>query len=112
MVTAVEEEKGRLTMRVMTAEGRVLVKTPGTYRQASNFVKCALPLQISRYNVNVSHKEPSKRKPLTISSLFSQLRVKGGKCVLDPHKIKDTKRPKKDKARKSESYSQYIYKVL
>ena len=49
-----------------------------------------------------------------ISSLFSQLRVKGGKCVLDPHyrKIKDTKRPKKDKARKSESYSAYIYKVL
>ena len=38
MVTAVEEEKGRLTMRVMTAEGRVLVKTPGTYRQASNCV--------------------------------------------------------------------------
>jgi len=75
METAVEEEKGRLTMRVKTAEGMVLVKTPGTYRQ---------------------------------------LRVKGGKCVLDPHyrKIKDTKRPKKDKARKSESYSAYIYKVL
>ena len=38
METAVEEEKGRLTMRVKTAEGMVLVKTPGTYRQASNFV--------------------------------------------------------------------------
>ena len=58
--------------------------------------------------------DPSNRKPFTKSSLFSQLRVKGGKCVLDPHyrKIKDTKRPKKDKARKSESYSAYIYKVL
>ena len=38
METAVEEEKGRLTMRVKTAEGMVLVKTPGTYRQASKFV--------------------------------------------------------------------------
>ena len=38
MVTAAEEEKGRLTMRVKTAEGMVLVKTPGTYRQASNCV--------------------------------------------------------------------------
>ena len=37
METAAEEVKGRLTMRVMTKEGfRVLVKTPGTLRQASN----------------------------------------------------------------------------
>ena len=67
MVTAAEEEKGRLTMRVKTAEGMVLVKTPGTYRQASNFVNS---VQICRYNVNVSYKHPSKRKPLT-KSLYS-----------------------------------------
>ena len=40
MVTAAEEVKGRLTMRVMTGDGtRVLVKTPGTLRQASIYVQ-------------------------------------------------------------------------
>ena len=35
MVTAAEEVPGRLTMRVKTRDGMVLVKTPGTLRQAS-----------------------------------------------------------------------------
>ena len=64
METAVEEEKGRLTMRVKTAEGMVLVKTPGTYKQASNFVNSVHYL--SKY-ADTMLMDPSKRKPLTIS---------------------------------------------
>ena len=37
MVTAAEEVPGRLTMRVRTRDGMMLVKTPGTLRQASTY---------------------------------------------------------------------------